>query len=292
MNIGRIGIWAFLDMLPQAKAQEAAAEIEEMGFGAIWLPEAVGREVMTSSTLLLSKTKKITIATGIANMWARDAVTMSAAHKTISEAFPGRFLLGIGASHKHLVENLRGHEYTKPFSAMSEYLDKMDAAPFFAAAPSEPPARVLAALGPKMLKLAAEKALGAHPYFVSVEHTKFARETMGDGPLLAPEQAVVLETDPTKARELARKHMAIYLRAPNYTNNLKRMGFTDDDLADGGSDRLADAIVAWGDERVIVERVKAHLDAGADHVCIQVINDGGEAPMAEYRELAPALLAL
>ncbi|HEX5940429.1 MAG TPA: LLM class F420-dependent oxidoreductase [Dehalococcoidia bacterium] len=292
MDIGRVGIWTFqLDGVPAAESQRLAGEIEDMGYGAVWLPEAVGRDVLVNSALILGGTKRIVVGTGIASIWARDAVTTAAAHKTLTEAYPDRFLLGLGASHYHLVQHLRGHLYEKPYSYMSEYLDKMDAAPFMAAQPTTEPRRVLAALGPKMLKLAAEKAMGAHPYFVPVEHTAFARKTMGKGPLLAVEQAVVLETDAEKARTMARGHMAVYLRAPNYTNNLKRMGFDDSDLVDGGSDRLVDAIVAWGDIGKIVDRVRAHHEAGADHVCVQVVTeDPRRIATPEWKALAKALL--
>jgi probable F420-dependent oxidoreductase len=291
MHIGRIGIWTFaLDLQPAARAQEAAAEIEALGYGAIWIPEAMGREAFASSAVLLAGTKRIPIATGIASIWARDAMAMAAAQKTLCEAYPERFLLGMGVSHAPLV-GMRGHAYDKPLSAMRAYLDAMDAAPFMSVPPPTPPTRVLAALAPKMLRLAAERAAGSHPYFVPPEHTAFAREAMGKGPLLAPEQAVVLETDASTARAIGRQHMAIYLGLPNYVNNLKRLGFTDDDIGNGGSDRLVDAIVAWGSVDVIVQRVKAHHDAGADHVCIQVLDPDPRAlPLPQWRVLAPALL--
>lgn len=291
MEIGRIGIWTFaLDLQPAAKAQEAAAEIEALGYGAIWIPEALGREAFTNSALLLAGTRRVVVATGIANMWARDPMAMAGAQKTLTEAYPDRFLLGIGVSHAPLV-NMRGHQYEKPLSAMRRYLDAMDAAPFMASPPATPPVRVIAALAPKMLKLAAERAGGSHPYFVPPEHTAFARETLGQGPLLAPEQAVVLETDATKAREVARAHMSTYLGLPNYVNNLKRLGFTDDDIGNGGSDRLVDAIVVWGTVETIVRRVRAHHDAGADHVCVQVLDPDPRAlPLRQWRELASALL--
>jgi len=293
MNIGRIGIWTFaLDLQPAAKAQEAAAEIEALGYGAIWIPEALGREAFTNSALLLAGTRRAVIATGIANIWARDPMAMAGAQKTLTEAYPDRFLLGIGVSHAPLV-GMRGHAYGKPFSAMKSYLDAMDHAPFMAAPPAVEPTRVIAALAPKMLQLAAERAAGSHPYFVPPEHTVRARATMGKGPLLAPEQAVVLETDPAKARDVARTHMATYLGLPNYVNNLKRLGFTDADVANGGSDRLVDAIVAWGSIDAIVKRVRAHQDAGADHVCIQVLDpDPRTLPMRQWRELAAALKPL
>lgn len=292
MNLGRVGIWAYqLDQVPSAQAQEIAAEIEQIGYGALWIPEMVGRESFVSSTLLLSGTKSLVIATGIASIYARDALNANSAWQTVSEAFPDRFLLGLGVSHQVMVEGLRGHDYTKPYSTMVKYLDAMDNGLFTAAPPSSPPQRVLAALGPKMLKLSAERTAGAHPYFIPPEHTAMARSVMGAGSLLCPEQAVVLETDPSKAREIARGHMSMYLTLPNYTNNLKRLGFADSDFENGGSDRLVDAIVAWGDEAAIAQRVKDHHDAGADHVCIQVLPaNPTDVPMEQWRRLAPSLL--
>jgi probable F420-dependent oxidoreductase len=292
LDIGRIGIWTgALDAVPMTKAQEHAAELEELGYGALWIPEAVGRESFTNSALLLSGTRRIPIATGITNMWGRDAVTMAAAQKTIAEAFPDRFLLGIGVSHANLVERLRGHEYARPYTAMKNYLDAMDNAMFMAVGPPEPPARVLAALGPKMLELAATRTLGAHPYFVPVEHTAEARRIMGPDALLAPEQAIVLETDRDKAYAIARAHMQIYLRTQNYPNNLRRLGYTEEDLADQGSDRLVEAIVAWGDMDKVTERIKAHHDAGANHVCVQVLTDSPTTPpLEQWRQLASSLL--
>jgi probable F420-dependent oxidoreductase len=292
MDLGAVGVWTHLDFLPQAEAQERVAELEELGYGAVWVPEAVGREAMTASALLLSGSKRIVVATGIASIWARDPMAMSAAHKTLSEAFPGRFLLGMGVSHQPAVEFLRGQSYVQPLTRMRQYLDAMDASLFMAAEPTEPPKRVLAALGPKMLELAAARADGAHPYFVPVEHTMLAREALGPGPLLCVEQAVVLESDPTQARQIARGYMAIYLSLPNYTNNLRRLGWTDTDLADGGSDALVDALVAWGGVDAAVERVRAHHERGADHVCVQVLAaEPDRAPAEAWRELAPALLA-
>ncbi len=292
MDIGRVGVWSFgLELQPAARAQEAAAEIESLGYRALWIPEAMGREAFAHSALLLAATRRIVIATGIANIWARDPMAMAAAQKTLCEAYPDRFLLGIGVSHAPLVETVRGHRYDKPLSAMRAYLDAMDAAPYIAPAPDPAPARVIGALAPKMLKLSAERATGAHPYFVPPEHTARARAIMGKGPLLAPEQAAVLETTPSTAREIARSHMITYLGLPNYVNNLKRLGFTDDDVANGGSDRLVDAIVAWGDIDAVRKRVRAHHDAGADHVCIQVLDaDPRALPLRQWRELAAALL--
>ena len=294
MPLGRLGLWTFaLDTVPMARAQEYAAELEELGYAAVWLPEVAGRDPFVHSAMLLSVTTRLVMATGIASIWARDAVTMNEGHRTLTEAFPERFLLGLGVSHQNLVEGLRGHVYEKPLTAMRTYLDSMDKAPFSAFRPAAPPRRVLAALRPRMLALAAEKADGAHPYFVPPDHTVRAREALGAGPLLCVEQAVLLETDTERARDIARKHTITYLRQPNYVNNLKTLGFSDDDVADAGSDRLVDAIVAWGDIDVIRTRVQAHFDAGADHVCVQAITDGPrDVPEQQWRELAAHLTEL
>lgn len=291
IDIGRYGIWTgALDMQPSALAGEAAAEIEELGFGALWIPETVFREPFVHAALLLAATSSLKVATGIVNRYGRDPLACNAAMQTLNEAFPGRFLLGLGVSHEHLVARIRKHDYSKPYTGMVDYLDLMDKARFFAPT-GEPPARmVLAALGPRMLRLAAERTAGAHPYFVPPEHTARARHTMGPEALLAPEQMVVFQTDPTQARAIARRHMAVYLQAPNYTNNLKRLGFDDEDFVDGGSDRVVDAVVAWGTMDDVLARVQAHHDAGADHVCIQVLDDDmAHLPRPEWRELAVAL---
>jgi probable F420-dependent oxidoreductase len=292
MDLGRVGIWTFsLDLQPSAHAREAAAELEELGYAAIWVPDAVGRDPLVHTTLLLGGTRRIAVGTGIAQIWGRDPLSMNAGWKSVSEAYPGRFVLGLGVSHQPMVEGLRGQTYGRPLTAMREYLDRMDASVFMGAEPPEPPRRVLAALGPKMLALAAERADGAHPYNVPPEHTARAREILGPDKLLAPEQAVVLETDPAEARRIGRGHVAIYRDLPNYTNNLRQFGITDDDLAGDGSDRVVDTMVAWGDVDAIRARVQEHLDAGADHVAVQVLTaDRGELPLDEWRELAPALL--
>ncbi len=293
MELGRIGLWtAQLDLQPMAVAQATVAEIESLGFGAIWVPESVCREPFANVALLLSAGTHIAVGTGIASIHARTAMTMQAGWKTISEAFPGRFVLGLGVSHQPMVEGVHGTAYDKPYSTMVAYLDAMDRGIYFAAPPTEPPQRMLAALGPRMLRLSAERGLGAHPYFVPVEHTVMAREVLGAGPVLAPEQAVVFETDPTKAREIARRHMKTYLRLPNYTNNLLRLGWTQADI-DDATDPLVDAIVAWGSLDQIAARISAHLAAGADHVSVQVLPEDLRAlPMAEWRELATALAHL
>lgn len=288
-HLGPLGIWSFhLDVQPMARAQQTAAELEDLGFGALWVPEAVAREAFSNTALLLAATARMTVATGIAGLHARTAMTMNAGWCTLSEAFPERFLLGIGVSHQSMVDgNHHGRYGTKPYSTMVDYLDRMDDGLFLGAAPAVAPKRVLAALGPRMLRLAAERSAGAHTYFVPVEHTAVAREVLGDDALLAPAQTVVFETDPAAARRTAREFMTRYLGLPNYSNNLRRLGWGDEDLADGGSDRLVDAIVAWGSLDQIAARVQAHLDAGADHVCVQVhTGEARHLPLAEWRDLA------
>ncbi len=293
IQLGRIGIWTHqLEHQPAAKAQETARELEELGYGALWFGEALGREVLTNASLLLSATKRMVIATGIANIYARDAVAMASGQKTLAEAYPNRFLLGLGVSHVPLVEMLRGHRYEKPVATMRAYLDAMDKAPYNSVPPATKPARVLAALGPKMLELSGERADGAHPYNVNPMHTVQARAILGPERYLCPEQAVVLETDAEKARGIGRAFLSFYLTLPNYANNFLRLGFDEGDFKDGGSHRLIDAIVAWGDLKAIQNRIREHHDAGADHVCTQVLTaDPNALPLREWRELAPALLS-
>ena len=290
--LGRIGVWSFaLDAQTAAEERDAAAEIESLGYGAIWFPEAVeGREVFSHAAWLLSSTERIVVASGIASIWARDAVAMANGWRMLTDAYPDRFLLGMGVSHAGAVGR-RGSTYERPVERMRTYLDAMDRAASSAPEPEAYPRMVLAALGPKMLGLAAERSLGAHPYFVPVEHTAFARRRLGAGPVLAVEQAVVVESDPSRARSIARGYAQDYLRTPNYANNLKRMGWTASDLADRGSDAVIDAVIAWGDVDKIALRVRGHLDAGADHVCVQVVtDDDADVALDGLRALAPALL--
>jgi len=294
VNLGRVGIWTGqLDYQPASAARDAVAELEDLGYGAIWVGEARGREALSNAGLLLSATTRLTVATGIANIWVRDALAMLAGQYTLAEAYPERFLLGLGVSHAPLIEDMRGHEYHQPLATMRRYLDAMDQAVsvYRAVPPAAPPPRVLAALGPKMLQLAAERAHGAHTYFVPPEHTAQARGILGRDRWLIPEQAAVLETDSERAREVARRHTSRYMTLPNYTNNLRRLGFGDHDLDDSGSDRLVDAIVAWGDVESVARRVREHHDAGADHVCVQVLSpDRRGLPRPQWRELAAALV--
>ncbi len=290
-SLKRVGIWTgTFEQHPAHKIQEAVAELEELGYGAVWFSEGTGREAFTQSALLLAGSSRIVVANGIANIYGRDPFTMACGQKTLSQAYPNRYLLGLGVSHIPLVERLRGHSYAKPVETMRAYLDAMDAAPY----DSVPPPttfRVLAALGPKMLELAAKQADGAHTYNVPPEHTAKARQLLGTGPLLCAEQAVVLETNPTKTRVIARGFLNRYLGLPNYTNNFRRLGFTEDDIRNGGSDYLIDAIVACGSVKAIQSRIRAHQSAGADHVCIQVLTEDRKAlPLREWRELASALI--
>jgi len=289
-SLGPVGFWTFqLDAQPASHARELVCEVEEMGFGAVWIPEGFGsKEAFAHSSILLSGSERIVVATGIANVWARDPMAMSNGSKAIADAWPGRFLLGIGISHEVRASG-RGHTYPEhPVQMMRQYLDSMDSLP----GPDLPKApTVLAALGPKMLALSAEKSMGAHPYFVPVEHTAQAREIIGPDKFLAPEQLVVLETDAGKARAIGREFMSHYLGLPNYANNLKRFGFTEEDMTGTYPDRFVDAVTAWGDVDAIRRRVKDHMDAGADHVSLQVLRaDASEFPTKELRELASALL--
>ena len=271
MDIGRVGLWtSLLDEHPTSRVRELVQEIEEMGWPTLWRNESSGRDVLISSSVMLDATSRLTVASGIAQIYARHPVTTAAAQKTLFEAHEGRFLLGLGVAHASSVEGIRKLEYRTPYSDMVAYLKAMAEAPYTAVEPAAKPPTVLAALGPRMLKLSAEAADGAHPYFTPPEHTAMARDILGQDPLLAPEQMVVIDTDMESARQVARANMARYLRWPNYTNNLLRCGFSQTDI-DDMTDRLVDGIVACGDIDVTVDRVQQHLDAGADHVCIQVL---------------------
>lgn len=291
LQLKKIGIWTAFEKQPASKLKEAAAELEQLGYGAVWYSEGIGRESLTQAGLLLSASSRMVIATGITNIYGRDPVTAASGQKTLSEAYPDRFVLGLGVSHIPLVESLRGHAYEKPVAKMSAYLDAMDKAPYNSVTPATM-YRVLAALGPKMLELSGKRTNGAHTYNVTPRHTATAREILGAGPWLCVEQAVVLEADAAKARQIARAFLGFYLTLPNYTNNFLRLGFTEDDSKNGGSDRLIDAIIAWGTLDAVRKRIDAHLAAGADHVCIQALPaDPKSMPWREWRELAGALIA-
>jgi probable F420-dependent oxidoreductase len=291
--IGRVGVFSFaFEQHPTGQARDEVARIESLGYGAIWFPEARGKEAFTHAALLLSGGSRVAVATGIASIWGRDPMTAAAAAATVAEAFPGRLVVGLGVSHRPAVEELRGQPYGSPLAKMAAYLDGMATATYQAAEPPERPPVVLAALGPRMLALAAERTAGAHTYFVPVEHTERARDMLGPDRVLAVEQAVVLESDATRAREIARTHTGRYLRLDNYRNNLTRLGWSDADLAGAGSDRLVDAVVAWGAEPAIAARVQDHLAAGATHVCIQVVDeDRSQLRLDQLEALAPALVS-
>jgi probable F420-dependent oxidoreductase len=288
-RIGRFGVWSFSLSRESASFERAAgAELEDLGFGALWLGEAPWtKEALVHAGILLEGTRRLVVATGIANIWARDAIAAANGANALAEASGGRFLLGLGVSHRPLVEP-RGERYGNTLSAMREYLDAMDRVEYDGPLPEAPP-RMLAALRRRMLELAAQRTHGAHTYFVPPEHTARARAVLGPDPVLAPEQAFVLDTGPARARRAAREYMAFYLALPNYLNNLRELGWTDADFADGGSDALVDSIVAWGEREVIVDRVRAHLDAGADHVCVQPVAKTAGEMMEHLRVLAPAL---
>jgi probable F420-dependent oxidoreductase len=289
MRFHGIGIWtAQFDFHPAPVVRTAVQELEELGYGSLWIGENVGREPISQASILLAASQKITIALGVVNIWARDPLATVASQYTLSEAHPDRFVLGLGASHTKLVNNIRGHQYQQPLHAMTEYLTAMDqVGKRYRAVRPLHTTRVLGALGPRMLGVAASQTDGAHTYLVTPQHTAAARAILGPDKLLVPEQAVILDTDKSRARELGRRHLSRYLPLRNYTNSFLRMGFTAADFEDFGSDRLVDAVIAWGDEAAIAERVTLHMQAGADHVCLQILDPDFRAlPLPQWRNLA------
>ncbi|MEE9242870.1 MAG: LLM class F420-dependent oxidoreductase [Mycobacterium sp.] len=286
MELSGVGLWSSqLRYGNPTEAAEAAAELDELGFTALWIPD-IGGPVLDSVDNLLSSTKRAVIATGILNLWMHEPWEVAERYAALTQTHGERFLLGIGVSHAPLIDSREPGRYRKPLAATKAFLDGIDAAP----QPIPVANRVLAALGPKMLQLSASRARGAHPYLTTPGHTHRAREILGEGPLLLPEQAVLLTSDREEARAIGSDWLASYFALPNYANNLLRSGFTEDDLA-SVSDRLFDAIIAWGDEDAVVRRVEEHRAAGADHVCVQVIGAGPrEFPLKQWRRLAAALL--
>jgi probable F420-dependent oxidoreductase len=289
LDLTGTGVWSpGLRLMPdRGAAADAAAELEELGYRALWMPGAEARTAFDAVGDLLRATRSVTVATGILGIWDADPEWVAAERAELSDAYDGRFLLGLGVSHAPLVDRDDPGRYRRPLAKMRAYLDSLDAA----APVVLPESRVLAALGPKMLELARDRSLGTHPYLTTPEHTRVAREAVGPEKLVAPELGVVLERDAERARGIARDFLGRYLALPNYANNLRRLGFGDSDLADGGSDKLVDALIAWGDDEAISQRVREHREAGADQVLVQVLT-GGEAaslPRAEWRALAPAL---
>lgn len=287
---GTIGVWTFAhETLPANQSGEIATELESLGYAAMWLPEAWSREAFTSAGLMLAATSSMIVATGIANIWARDAVAAANAAKTLNAAYADRFVLGLGVSHRPLVERLRGHEYVSPVEAMRDYLTAMDAAPMMAPEGEHRYARVIAALGPKMLEVGATLADGVHPYLVTPEHTARARAAVGDK-FVGVEQAVVLGQSRDEFLTRAHAYLGFYTGLDNYKNSWRRLGFTEDDFVRGGSERLCDAMVVHGDEGAVLERVNEHRRAGADHVCLQVLSDETNAPpFDEWRRLGSIL---
>jgi probable F420-dependent oxidoreductase len=291
-RLGPIGAWSFaLQRLSARDELAAAREMEELGYPAIWFPESLGsKDVLAHSAMLLGATERAIIAPGIASIHARDAMSTANGARALGEAYPDRFVLGLGVSHAPAVK-ARGGDYGRPLTAMKSYLDRMAEVQYAAPMPETPVPLVLAALGPRMLELAAERADGAHPYFVPVDHTPFARRYLGDEPCLAVEMTAVLATDRSAGLDIARAFAKHYLALPNYANNLRRLGWAEADIANDGSDRLLEQVVAIGDVEHIVARARAHIDAGADHVCIQLREEKSADPaIAGYRELAAALL--
>jgi probable F420-dependent oxidoreductase len=293
MQLGKLGVWAPIDTMTSAEARAFAQSLEKRGYQTLWTPESRGRNVLVAASWLLAGTTRLNIASGIANIYARDAMAAANAHRGLNEQSGGRFLLGLGVSHVPLVTGARGHTYGKPVATMRAYLEAMKAAPYQAPPPAATPMTVLAALGPQMLKLAAEQADGAHPYCVTPAHTAMARKILGPGKILAPEQMVVFETDPAKARAIGRANLVHYTALDNYANNWRRLGFSDADMAGGGTDAFVDANIAWGDVAKIRQHLQAHWDAGADHVCIQALHpDGSRKPDERIIDaLAPASAA-
>ena len=271
VRLGRYGIWRTAGGL----GPELAGEAESLGFGAIWIGGSPGADLELAESMLAA-TERIAVATGIVNMWSTPAAAVAASYHRIESRYPGRFLLGVGIGHPEATG-----EYRSPYATIVDYLDDLDAA--------EVPimGRALAALGPKVLRVSAERTAGAHPYLTTPEHTRAARELLGPDVLLAPEQMVIVDDDPQRARDVARPVVRRYLGLRNYTSNLRKLGFTEDDLAGSGSDRLIDELVAHGDAATVAGRLTAHLDAGADHVCAQVL--GPDDPVPALRELAAAL---
>jgi probable F420-dependent oxidoreductase len=281
VNLGRVGVWTNAPLLlAPSEARELVAEIDELGYPALWFPEGPG-EAFTNAALMLAWSKRLVVATGIANIYARDPTAMARGAKILGAAYPGRFLLGLGVSHAPSIA-LRGHDYGKPVATMRTYLDAMETAEYVGVEPEEPVPLVLAALGPRMLELAAERTAGAHPYFSPVEHTAFAREHVGEGKLLAVEVAVVLAADEAEAHEAGDPYLAYYLALDNYRRSVARFGIDETNAFE--------KLVAWGDPEAIAARVQEHLDAGADHVCVQPLpwQSAGD----QLRELALALLEL
>jgi probable F420-dependent oxidoreductase len=283
MELGRLGVWSIdIRGVGQAAVLAAAAELEQLGYGAIWYPAGAGNRGFDIARGLLAATERTVVATGITSIWATPVENANAAFAELEHDHAGRFLLGVGVSHGPMVDHGNPGRYQRPLENMANYL----------AALTDVPAgrRILAALGPKMLDLAREQAIGTHPYLVTPPITQRIRTHLGAGPVVAVEQGVVLETDPDRARTIAREHLSGYLELPNYVNNWLRAGYSDDDVSGGGSDRLVDDLVAWGDAHQVADRINAQHSAGADHVCVQVLGGATPVPMEQWRAIAATVL--
>ena len=285
MKLGRLGVFALTDGMTASESAAFAKRLEDWGYAALWMGDGYGRDVLIQCSWLLANTTKLILASGIASIYGRDAVAMAVSKYTLCEQSGGRFILGIGVSHERVVEGRRGHVYGKPLTTMRNYLDSMDGVEYRAPLPADPPCVVLAALGPKMLALAGERTDGAMPFCITPAHTAQAREILGPGKLLCPEQKLLLESDPVKARASARQVLARYFGLDNYRNNLLSLGYTEDDFTNGGSDRLVDDLVGWGGEAELRARVQAHWDAGADHVCILPVQPDPSSALPDERVL-------
>jgi probable F420-dependent oxidoreductase len=281
--IGSIGVWIRTDAMTARETAELARRVEALGYGAFWFPEILGRNAFVQAGWLLAATERLHVATGIANIFLREPYATATAQRALAEQSEGRFVLGLGISHAPFVEHVLARSYQSPVSALEHYLDGMEGISYDAPEPKAAPT-VLAALGPRLLRLAAKRTVGSHSYLVPPEHTARAREILGSEPWLCVEQKVLLEREPSKARRVARNACAFYLGLSHYQKSMLRLGFGDADLANGGSDRLIDALVAWGDEKDLARRLREHRDAGATHVCIQPIDPEG-SPRPDSRAL-------
>jgi probable F420-dependent oxidoreductase len=275
MNIGKLGVWSLVNFMSAAESAAFARRVENWGYGALWVPEVTARDPLVTCSWLLANTTRLNLATGVVSVYSRDPYVTINSQYALAEQSGGRFLLGLGVSHGPFVEGALGHTYEKPATKMRRFLEDLPKMRYLGPQPAEKPQTVIGALGPRMLEIAAALADGAHPYNISPEHTAQARRVLGPEKLLCPEQMVLLEKDPSIARAIGRKALALSFTLPNYRNNYLRMGFAEQDLENSGSDRLIDTIVAWGDEDAIRNRIKEHWDAGADHVCIQPLRREG-----------------
>jgi probable F420-dependent oxidoreductase len=289
MNIGKLGVWAIVNFMSAVDSAAFTRRVEKWGYGALWVPEVTARDPLVICSWLLANTTKLNLATGVVSIYSRDPYVAVNSQYALAEQSDGRFLLGLGVSHGPFVEGVLGHKYEKPAAKMRRYLETMPKMKYMGAQPFEKPKTIIGALGPKMLEVAAALADGAHPYNITPDYTAKARSVLGRGKLLCPEQMVLLEKDPSTARAIGRKALALSFTLPNYRNNYLRMGFSERDLDNGGSDRLIDAIVAWGDEKAIRNRIQQHWDASADHVCIQPLRREGVQLTADDQKILELL---